>query len=191
MRIGLFGGTFDPIHFAHLLIAEQIREERQLDEIWFIPSHDPPHKKSNQVTQASHRSRMVEQAIANIPYFKISTIEFRRKGISYTYDTVKYLTEQNPNHCFFFIIGGDMIEFLPHWYRIEEIVELIQFIGTHRPGYQPDNQWSQVNVSYVEVPQIDISSSLIRNRIRNKQSIRFLVPESVRIYIEEKQLYES
>lgn len=191
MKIGILGGTFDPIHIVHMMIAEQVRETFQLDQIWFMPAHVPPHKEGKKVTDSSQRLHMVKLAISNIPYFKASSFELDRPGPSYTYDTVQALKERFPGEQFFFIIGGDMVDYLPHWHRIEELVKLIQFIGVHRPGYEPDHVFAREYVKNMAFPQMDISSTLIRERIARGQSIRFMVSEKVRIYIEENRLYES
>src|SRR5690625_4935768 len=134
MRVGILGGTFDPIHIVHLMIAEQVREEANLEQIWFMPTKIPPHKDGKRVTSAQHRLEMVKLAIQGIPYFKANAIEFDRPGPSYTLETVKALKKNYPDHSFSFIIGGDMIDYLPQWHKLEELVKLIRFIGVQRPG---------------------------------------------------------
>ncbi len=191
MKIGILGGTFDPIHIVHMIIAEQVRDTFQLDQIWFMPAHVPPHKEGKKVTDSSHRLQMVRLAIGEIPYFIASSFELDRAGPSYTIDTVRALKEQFPEDQFFFIIGGDMVDYLPHWHQIKDLVKLIQFIGVHRPGYEPDHFFSREYVKNMAFPQVDISSTMIRERINRGNSIRFMVREEVRLYIEEKRLYES
>ncbi|MGP4074475.1 nicotinate-nucleotide adenylyltransferase [Halobacillus sp. K22] len=184
-RIGILGGTFDPPHQGHLIMAEFACSEMELDEVWFLPSHIPPHKQEAAVS-AESRLSMVEKAVENNPRFKVCNAELTRKGTSYTVDTMKYLIDQYENHTFYFIIGGDMVEHLPKWNRIDELNSLVEFVGIKRPGYD----WNpQMPVHQVEIPLIDISSSHIRRRLSSLKSVRYLVPESVNLYIKEHQLY--
>src|SRR5699024_3722169 len=120
-RIGILGGTFDPPHIGHLIIAEEVRAAQNLDEVWFIPSYEPPHKHRAFVDSAD-RVEMVKRAIAGNPYFSINTIEVNRLGKSYTFDTMKLLKEENPDASFYFIIGADMVEYLPHWKYIDKLI---------------------------------------------------------------------
>lgn len=189
LRVGLLGGTFDPPHLGHLTIAQGVLETCKLDEIWFMPSHRPPHKNGSAITDNHQRVKMTQLAIDGNPYFKLSLIEFERNDRSYTIDTIEILKENYPGTDFYFIIGGDMIEDLPNWHRIDELSNMIKFIGVNRPGYYPDNE--QYHVSLVDVPQIDVSSSELRSRLRDRKSGRYLLPESVRTFIAEEGLYES
>ncbi|WP_347549517.1 nicotinate-nucleotide adenylyltransferase [Pseudalkalibacillus hwajinpoensis] len=189
MKVGLLGGTFDPPHLGHLTVAQGVLEGCQLDEIWFVPSHRPPHKSGTDITENHHRVEMVQRAIHGNPHFNISLIEFERNERSYTIDTIEILKADYPKIDFYFIIGGDMIEDLPNWYRIDELSEMISFIGVNRPGYTPDKE--QYRVSLIDVAQIDVSSSALRKGLSEGKSGRYLLPESVRIFIEEKGLYES
>ncbi len=188
MKVGLLGGTFDPPHLGHLTLAQGVLEACQLDEVWFMPSHRPPHKNGNDITDNHYRVDMVQLAIAGNPDFKISLIEFERNGRSFTIDTIEILKANYPHFDFYFIIGGDMIEDLPNWHRIDELSDLISFIGVNRPGYDPDKE--RYKVSLIDVPQIDVSSSEIRKDLNLGRSGRYLLPESVRTFIEEKGLYE-
>lgn len=187
-KIGIIGGTFDPPHFGHLIIAQEVLESFCLDEIWFMPSAIPPHKDREDILDANTRLELLKRAIADHPQFSVSTIELERSGKSYTYDTMKQLKERYPDTLFYFLIGGDMIDSLHTWYEIEQLLELVQFIGLRRPGYVSKSRFSE-RILEIEVPQIDISSSLIRNRIRAGKSIRYFVPEQVRTYIEMGNLY--
>lgn len=191
MRIGILGGTFDPIHIVHLMIAEQVREKLHLQQIWFMPTRIPPHKEGRRVAPAEHRLEMVKLAIGEIPYFQAVSFELERQGTSYTIETIKQLKEQFPSHSFYFIIGADMVEYLPHWHQIEELVHLIQFVGVHRPGYHMNQSEYSSYVKTVEIPQMDLSSTMIREKVLNRESVRFMVPDKVRNYIEEKHLYEA
>jgi nicotinate-nucleotide adenylyltransferase len=185
-KIGIFGGTFDPPHFGHLLMANEVCFRLNLDEIWFMPNQLPPHKLKTSNTTNENRSQMLLNAINNQPQFKVETIEFSRSGPSYTIDTIMVLKDQYPEDQFYFIIGADMIEYLPKWHRIDELIHLVQFVGVKRPGY---SEITNYPIIYVEAPLIDISSKMIRNRIQNNEPIRYLLPEAVRDYIKEKQLY--
>lgn len=187
-KIGIIGGTFDPPHLGHLIIAQEVLESFSLDEVWFMPSAIPPHKDREDILDAELRQEMLERAISAHPQFKISTIEFERSGKSYTIDTMKQLIEKYPNTQFYFLIGGDMIDSLHTWHEIEQLLELVQFIGLKRPGYTSKGRYSH-RILEIDVPQIDISSSMIRERIRAGKSIRYFVPEQVRTYIEMRGLY--
>ncbi|QRG70535.1 nicotinate-nucleotide adenylyltransferase [Brevibacillus choshinensis] len=189
-HVGIMGGTFDPIHCGHLLAAEQAREQAGLDEVWFMPTHIPPHKKRDGLTSAATRLQMVELAVADHESFRVTDIELKREGPSYTYDTIVQLVDQFPDCRFSFIIGGDMVEILPKWYRYEELSRLIGFIGLARPGATLE-QVSREDVTFVEMPVWDISSTLIREKAAAGQSIRYLVPNSVERYIKENRFYES
>jgi nicotinate-nucleotide adenylyltransferase len=191
MKIGILGGTFDPIHFVHLMVAEQVREACQLDEIWFMPSHIPPHKLKKKITDSAHRLKMVELATDGISYFQVFPFELERTGPSYTVDTIRDIKKLYPEMDFHFIIGGDMVDYLPQWHEVEKLVEIVKLIGVHRPGYRPHNYFADEFVSYVEIPQMEISSTYIREQRRKGRTIRFMVPDPVRLYIEENGLYET
>ncbi|MFD1850213.1 nicotinate-nucleotide adenylyltransferase [Oceanobacillus bengalensis] len=186
-RIGILGGTFDPPHLGHLLIAEEVRVSLGLEEIWFIPTYTPPHKDYSK-TSAQHRLKMLDIATSSNDYFKVNTIEIERSGKSYTLDTMKELRKNFPENQFYFIIGADMVEYLPHWYKIEELVELVQFVGVKRAGYGLETDYP---ITEVDIPMIDISSSMLRNRLRNDKPTKYIVPEEVILYIREKGLYEK
>lgn len=187
-KVGILGGTFDPPHYGHLLIANEVLQKLNLDEIWFLPNREPPHKeKSNEVTN-EERLRMIQLAIQDQPKFKIETIELERQGPSYTYDTMRLLKERDKDIEFYFIIGADMIEYLPNWYKIDELIKLVTFVGVNRPNHEHKTNYP---ILFVEVPSIGISSSLIRQRLKEGKSVQYLLPESVRLYIKEKGLYGS
>lgn len=186
-RIGILGGTFDPPHIGHLLIAEEVRMALDLEEIWFIPSYKQPHKEQS-LTLAKHRIQMVKRAIEGNSYFRINTIEVDRLGQSYTFDTMKALIKEYPTVHFFFIIGGDMVEYLPHWKNIEQLIDLVTFVGIKRYGYTLQTSYPIVEV---DIPRIEISSTLIRSRLLAGQTVHYLIPDRVYIYIKEKRLYED
>ncbi|KAB2338627.1 nicotinate-nucleotide adenylyltransferase [Cytobacillus depressus] len=187
-KVGILGGTFDPPHLGHLVIANEVFHDFNLDEIWFMPNQEPPHKKKTSATRDADRVNLLKLAINGHPNFKIEYIELQRSGPSYTYETMKILKEMHHDKQFYFIIGADMIEYLPKWKNIDQLVEMVQFIGVNRPSYRNESNYP---ILYANVPNMEISSSLIRNRIQEKKTIRFLVPDSVRNYIKEKNLYES
>jgi len=185
-HIGIIGGTFDPPHIGHLFIASEVLTQLNLSEIWFMPNRIPPHKERKSYVTDEERVEMLSLAIAGQPKFKLQLIELDREGPSYTYDTILLLREQYRDTKFYFIIGGDMVEYLPHWHKIDELIDLITFVGVKRPGYSFPTQYPIVEV---DVPQLDISSSMIRKRLRENRNTMYLVPEKVRNYIEEKHLY--
>ncbi|CAM2834312.1 nicotinate-nucleotide adenylyltransferase [Paenibacillus sediminis] len=193
MKVGIMGGTFDPIHIGHLLAAESARDSYQLDEVWFMPSHIPPHKEAAGAA-GKQRLEMVTIAIQNHPSFRLLDIEIARGGVSYTIDTIRELKKQYEHIDFHFIIGADMVNYLPKWAKIEELIELVTFIGLQRPGTELEldelPSFIRDKVLLAEMPLIDISSSLIRDRIANGRSIRYMVPKDVHEYIVRSGLYE-
>ncbi|MCC3375646.1 nicotinate-nucleotide adenylyltransferase [Cohnella sp. REN36] len=193
-RIGLMGGTFDPIHLGHLLAADAAREAAGLDEVWFVPNSVPAHKPQPGA-DGDERREMVEAAIGGVPYFRLEASELHRAGVSYTIDTVAELQALHPDAAFYWIVGADMRNSLPTWRRIEELAERVTFICLERPG-EPDETatlpaFLQPKLVRAGMPQIGVSSTDIRARRREGRSIRFMVPETVRDYIERKGLYES
>ncbi|WP_353948030.1 nicotinate-nucleotide adenylyltransferase [Sporolactobacillus sp. Y61] len=190
-RIGLLGGTFDPPHLAHLLIAEEAMESCALDEVWFMPSYRPPHIQGKTAhTDANDRVEMVRRAIRSNAHFKCSLVEIKRKGLSYTVDTLRELKANEPDNKFYFILGADMVDDLPLWHGIEELRRLTSFIGFQRKGYATGNP-AHADVTYIDMPLIDISSSMIRKRLKQGRSCRYLMPDEVIKYIKERRLYED
>lgn len=187
-KVGILGGTFDPPHLGHLIIANEVLDQLGLDEVKFMPNQEPPHKTRNTGTNASDRLKMLELAIEDHPKFSLETIELERQGRSYTYDTMNELKEKNPDVDFYFIIGADMVEYLPNWHKIDELVKFVRFVGTNRPHFRLETPYP---IQYVKVPQVDISSSLIRNRIKTGKSVKYLLPDKVIRYMEGNRLYGS
>ncbi len=185
MKVGILGGTFDPPHYGHLIIAQEVLTALQLDEIWFMPTNVPPHKE-NAKTKGEERIEMVKRAIDDNPNFFLQTIEFERSGPSYTYETIGLLQKRYPKAEFYFIIGADMVEYLPNWQHIEELVRQVQFVGVKRPSFKVKSNYPIIEV---EVPQFEISSSQLRDRFKNKQNTKYFLPDLVKQYIEEKNLY--
>lgn len=197
-RVGVLGGTFDPIHIGHLMMAEAVRCEYALDEVLFVPAKIPPHKLRQHVAPAADRLAMVRLAVADNPFFRVSTIEMERPGLSYTIDTVRALREVYADAALFFLVGTDVIWDMVNWERINELLGLCEFIAAQRPGCQPD--LSAVIATFGEVgrrhihplatPELEISSTDIRERVRKGHSIRYVVPDAVAAYINEHRLYQ-
>lgn len=188
-RIGIIGGTFNPPHNGHLLIASEVKEALELAEVWFMPNNLPPHKQAMDLASNQDRMNMIKLAIEGNPAFKLEAIELERKGISYTIDTIKLLKERDgENIQYYFIIGADMVEYLPKWHKIDELSKLVQFVGVRRPGYPFNPAYSVIEV---DVPEFAVSSSFLRKRIRENKNTKYLLPDKVRLYIEERGLYGS
>jgi nicotinate-nucleotide adenylyltransferase len=199
-KLGVFGGTFDPVHLAHLILAEQAREQLELDQVVFLPAAVPPHKQGREVTDGRHRLRMVELAIAGNPSFAVSDAELVREGISYTVDTLRALHEQVPSDELYLLIGADSLTDLPRWYQPLELVQLAKIAVAKRPGNGPLDfaglapPFSKAQISdmarrVIEIPLIEISSSEIRQRVGQGKSIRYRVPAAVEAYIRGNGLY--
>lgn len=187
-RIGILGGTFNPPHTGHLLIANEVLHAFALDEVRLMPTAVPPHKTAAGDASAAQRLVMTELAVQDTDGLTASSFEIDRGGVSYTFDTMQELVKQEPDHEFYFIIGGDMIDQLPSWHRIGELLELVQFIGVKRPGAKNE---SAIPVRLAETPQIDLSSTTVRRRFAEGGTVRFLIPEAVEAYIREERLYGS
>lgn len=194
-KIGIMGGTFDPIHIGHLIAAETAREQCDLHEVWFIPSYGPPLKENEPGVSCERRYEMVCAAIENNPAFRAMDIELQRGGVSYSYDTVTELQRRYPADSFAYIIGSDRINDLSQWYKIEQLASLITFIGMERPtdpidaSLLPD--FLQERLNLISMPAIDISSTAIRSKVSQGQSVQYLVPDSVYRYMRRYSLYES
>lgn len=185
-QVGLLGGNFNPVHLAHLIIADQVGQALGLDKVCLMPSYFPPHVDAKKTIDASHRLKMLELAIEDNPLLQVETIELQRQGKSYTYDTMVALIDQNPDTDYYFIIGGDMVDYLPTWYRIEDLLQLVQFVGVKRPGYPVETNYP---VIWVDVPWFDLSSTMIRNKIQAGCSVNYFLPNPVIQYIKEEGLY--
>ncbi|EMP67056.1 nicotinate-nucleotide adenylyltransferase [Streptococcus mutans] len=186
-QIGILGGNFNPVHNAHLLVADQVRQQLGLDEVLLMPEYKPPHVDKKATIDEKHRLKMLELAIKGIEGLAIETIELKRKGVSYTYDTMKDLIEQNPDVDYYFIIGADMVDYLPKWHKIDELIQMVQFVGVQRSKYKAGTSYP---VIWVDVPLMDISSSMIRDFIRKNRKPNFLLPKLVLDYIEKEGLYQ-
>lgn len=185
-KIGLLGGTFNPPHIGHLMIANEVRHAYGLDEVRLLPTASPPHKKASDEVTAKQRLHMVELAASEVEGVVASSFEVDRGGVSYTYDTIRALVELEPDAAFYFIIGGDMIDMLHKWYRIEELMELVTFIGVGRPGTKGETAFP---VQRLAIPEIDLSSTLIRKRFLENGTVTFLIPPVIEAFIREEGLY--
>ena len=198
MRIGILGGTFDPVHLGHLLIAEESRTSLDLDSVLFVPAGRPWLKEGQALTEASHRVRMVEMAIASNPCFQVRRNEVDRAGLSYTVDTLEELgSELPPDTEFYFILGLDAFEHFHRWKEPERVLQLCRLVVVSRPGYA-DEERDQVMARYwdrsdricvLPVHNVDFSATEIRRRASEGISFRYQVPEAVEEYILEQGLY--
>lgn len=210
--IGILGGTFDPIHLGHLRMAEELREKLGLAQVRFVPAAIPPHRSAPQL-DASHRAEMVVLAITGHPHFTLDTRELARSGPSYTYDTLRELrTELGADSPLCLLLGSDAFLGLDSWHRWQELIDLAHIVVAHRPGASPDEnamspalceQWLQRRTDDIETLQhapagrmllqpitaLDISASAIRAMLQQGQSVRYLLPETVRRHIESHHLY--
>jgi nicotinate-nucleotide adenylyltransferase len=190
-KIGILGGTFDPIHLGHLILAEQMAGKFRLDEVIFIPSASPPHKDNKKVSSAKDRFKMTELAIENNPLFSISDIELKRKGKSYTVITVHELKKLYPQSELFLLCGSDVLDEIKTWKKPDEIYRLIKVIIGVRPGYnkiKKDNKYAKKSI-IEEMNGLEVSSTEIRERVKKGKSIRYLVPAKVEEFIRAKGLY--
>jgi len=194
-KIGIMGGTFDPIHIGHLIAADNAREQCSLDEVWFIPTYRPPLKDNAPGVSSERRMQMVELAVAGNPAFRAVDIELKRGGVSYSYDTVQELQRLYPQHSFSYIIGSDRINDLAKWHRIEQLAALVTFIGLERPDepiqLESLPSYLRQRVHLCAMPAIGISSTAIRSRRSSGQSVQYMVPEPVFQFIGRHALYES
>lgn len=197
MKLGLFGGTFDPVHLGHLLLAETAREACGLDEVWFVPARIPPHKQTAAITSPKARLEMLELAIAGHPQFRVDDLELRRDGPSFTVDTLRHLHDQRPADDLHVIIGADSLADLPTWKEPLEILRLAVVIAVNRGRSVPDLPAALENfgdaaserIHLVEMPAVDISATDLRDRCRSGKSIRYQVPRPVELYIQQHHLY--
>ena len=197
-RLGIMGGTFDPIHYGHLVAAEMARGEFNLNKVLFIPTGTPPHKNRKDISNSELRYEMVERAIQDNPEFDSSALEIERKGLSYTVETLRILRRAWPDHELYFITGTDALREIFSWREAAEILTLTKFIGAARPGFeasdfllkvQQEHPEAQGRIHHLEVPALAISSTDIRARVRHGQPIRYLLPEPVRLFIQQQGLY--
>lgn len=199
-KIGIMGGTFDPIHYGHLVTAEAAREKFCLDKVIFVPSGNPPHKKNKEISPGIDRVNMTVLATANNPFFEVSDIELKRDGYTYTVDTLKeFIKIYGENTRFYFITGADAVMEILTWKDVSTILKLCRIVSAYRPGSDINKFRSMVdelervhrsNIHLIEVPALAISSTEIRERVKSGITIKYLLPEKVERYILEKGLYK-
>ncbi len=199
MRIGIFGGTFDPVHMGHLILAEQCRTQAALDQVWFMPSAHPPHKAGQTVTRFEQRCEMIELAIAGHSAFRVERIEKELPPPSYTSETLAELHGRQPTDEFFLLMGSDGVPDLPGWHEPQRVIERAGLVVVPRPGVM---LWtaerlatalaidvSAVRLRFVACPMIEIASRELRRAIIDGMSIRYMVPRAVEEYIRDRKLY--
>lgn len=204
MRLGIYGGTFDPVHYGHLLLAEQCREQCLLDEVRFIPAAIPPHKQEAEISDGRDRLHMLEFALSGCPELTISDIELRRSGRSYTVDTLQQLADEDVDRELFLLMGMDSLVDFPTWRQPERILELATLVAVNRRSLHEDPARAAAvaaveqiaprageRLKIVDMPDIAISASDLRRRVREGLSIRFQTPRPVAMYIAEHRLYRD
>ncbi len=191
-KIGVFGGTFNPPHLAHLLAAETVRDHLRLDRVLFVPASIPPHKMGEVIISGEHRAKMVALSIKDNPFFELCTMELERPGPSYTIDTLIDLHQKFPGEELYLIVGVDLLIDFDKWKDAEKILKLCKVVGMNRPGFDMamvDKDFLH-NIELVNVPEVDISSTSIRRRIQSGRSIKYLVPTEVENYINTHSIYK-
>ena len=200
MRIGVFGGTFDPVHLGHLILAEQCREQGGLDQVLFIPAARPPNKLDDEITPFLQRLEMLVLAVAGQPAFVVDPLEKERDGPSFTVDTLTELHRRHSGDEFWLMVGSDTLVDLPNWREPARIVELAGLLVVARPGFPlPEAeaiaallpQPGSLRLQFVAAPLIDIASRDLRRRVAAGRSLRYLVPRAVEAYLHDKHLYRS
>ena len=190
MNICIYGGTFNPPHVGHLIVAERVREEFRLGKVLFIPSAISPHKQHLELIDPVWRMKMLQLALDGETFFEAVDLEISRGGVSYTVDTLQQLKDSHPHDSLFLIIGMDNLAEFNTWKSPEKILELARVILMTRPGVEPSSaNGFQQKFTLCRVPEIGVSSSEIRERVKQGKSIRYLVPKAVEAYIYDQELY--
>ncbi|MEK6727582.1 MAG: nicotinate-nucleotide adenylyltransferase [Candidatus Omnitrophota bacterium] len=188
MKIGILGGTFNPVHIGHLILAEEAREKLGLDKVIFVPTFLPPHKDNSGIALATDRLSMIKLAIKTNKYFVVSDTEIKRNGRSYTIDTIKEFKERFRTDDLYFIIGSDLLKYLDEWKDLNEIIKLVRFIVATRPGFPLEKIPSYIDT--LPIRAVDISAFEIRECVKENKSFHYLVPEGVFNYINKRGLYK-
>ena len=188
MKIGILGGTFNPVHIGHLILAEEAREKLALDKIIFVPANLPPHKDNGNIAGAGVRLKLLKLAIKGNKYFGVSDSEIKRQGRSYTIDTIREFKAKYPLDELYFIIGSDLLKYLEEWKDLTEINKMVKFIAATRPGYPLEKIPSYIQT--LGIRAVDISGFEVRRCIRENKSFRYLIPEAVFNFINRKRLYK-
>ena len=190
MKIGLFFGSFNPIHHGHLMVASFIANHTDLQQVWLVVSPQNPHKTQSSLLNEYDRLHLAQLAIEDDAQIKVSDIEFKLPKPSYTIDTLTYLEEKYPQHQFYVIMGSDSFQNLPKWKNFEALVKNYQFIVYRRPGFDITEKYG-ADVTYLEAPMLELSATLIRNNCKDGITIRYLVPEDVRLEIERNNYFKE
>jgi nicotinate-nucleotide adenylyltransferase len=193
MRTGIFGGTFNPPHIGHLIVAETLREQFGLKQVLWIPSRLPPHRMDEAMPSAEDRLEMTRRAVEQNPFFEVSDMELRREGPSYTIDTVRLLKQAEPEKDFVLLMGGDSYRALSTWREADKLAEMVPLIVYDRriSGPEPMPLPFEARVEFAEAPLIDVSATFLRGRIADGRSVRYYVPHVVMEYIHEHHLYRT
>jgi len=193
MKVCLFGGTFDPPHLGHLIIAQTIFEAENFDQIVFVPAYQPPHKNGMKISPVDQRLEMLKIAISENPNFVMSDLEIQRKGLSYSIDTIIEYKKQNnlSSDELFYLMGSDSLKQFKKWKDTKRIIDESRVIVAIRPGFRPSDipNWILAKIQFASIPRIEISSTTIRNRWIDDKTIRYMVTESVWQYINKNKLY--
>ncbi len=193
MKVCLFGGTFDPPHLGHLIIAQTIFEAENFDQIVFVPAYQPPHKNGMKISPVDQRLEMLNIAIKENPNFIMSDLEIERKGLSYSIDTIMEYKKQNnlSSNELFYLMGSDSLRQFNKWKNPKMIIDESRVIVAIRPGFRPSDipNWILAKIQFASIPRIEISSTTIRKRWVNDKTIRYMVTESVWQYINKNKLY--
>jgi len=196
-KLGILGGSFDPIHNGHLLLARDVYEQLGLEKIIFIPAYIAPHKIGQGIASAADRYNMVKLAVEEIPYFAVSDVEIRKRGVSYTVDTMKIMKQQYSDYELFFIVGADSVPQLKTWHKINDLLTIVKFAAVYRPGYddvltiaKKDFGIASDRIIMVHTPEYAVSSTMVREQIKNGKILTDMIHPAVADYIKEHQLYK-
>ncbi|MGB0371778.1 MAG: nicotinate-nucleotide adenylyltransferase [Opitutales bacterium] len=189
-HIGIYGGSFDPIHLGHLIIAQDCLEQLNLDEVVLVPAAASPLKSRSPIVSDEHRLEMARKAVESIAHFSVSDVEIRRGGVSYSIDTVAAFRKMHPDAVLYWILGQDQVNQLEHWYSIEELAQNVTFLAVGRPGYELDDvSDGRIEVTHVKSHAVEISSTEIRERFKHDLPNDLFLPTSVLAYIRQNGLY--
>ncbi|MGO5052302.1 nicotinate-nucleotide adenylyltransferase [Lachnospiraceae bacterium LCP25S3_G4] len=201
MKIGIMGGTFNPIHIGHLLLGEFAYEAFNLDVIWFLPNGNPPHKDSDlMISSIDHRVEMTKLAIEDTPYFELSLHEIKKSSVSYSFETMEFFQEKYVDDTFYFIVGADSLFSMESWMQPERLFQKCTILVAYRDDKDVEEMKCKIDflkrkyhakIELLSAPLLEISSSIIRSRVSHNRSIRYMVPDKVQNYIQENNLYED
>ncbi len=199
-KVGIMGGTFNPIHYGHLFLAENAYEQIGLDQVLFMPSKNPPHKAKPEFISDQQRVEMISNAIIDNPHFSLSTIELEREGMTYTADTLMILTKEHPDTEYYFIVGADSLFMMQNWKDPQIIFDHSIVVAASRDNVEKEQMHQQAsylngifnaNILILEMPTIQIASAVIRDRVASNKTIRYYVPDAIDAYIAKNRLYTT